>query len=126
MTTSTHPTIPVNGQFIVDGNNVIKTSQNDIEAGYVQFSLSVASNISWWKGIKIFDKTGNMVALISTQDNDRGPNSSRKMPLGDFGDQIRLEIWKAKGAGIHWNLDTVWVNLSECSGKNTLFYWVND
>lgn len=126
MITTDFQTIPVNGQFTVDGNNVIKTSQSDIENGYVQFTLQVSADITWWKGVKVFNGRGDMVSLLATQDDARGPVSSPKFPKSDFGNQIELEIWKAKALGVHVCVATVYVNMDACSGKNTELYWVND
>jgi len=119
-------TTPVNGSFTVDGNNVIQTSQSGITAGYLQFSLATSDNITWWKGIKIFDGKNNMICLLATQDQDHGPDTSKQFNLGAFDDEIRVEIWKAKAFGVHTPMATVNFKTSDCNGKNTLLYWKND
>ena len=119
-------TVPVNGEFKVDGDNVIKTSQRQIDHGHVQFSLSADRRISWWKGIKVFNARGEMVSLLPTQDESRGPVDSPKFPAGNFGDKIKVEIWKAKFLGVHTCVGTVYFSTDECSGHNTNLAWQND
>ena len=120
-------TVPVEGEFKVDETNVIKTSQSRIEAGYVQFSLSAAANITWWKGIKVFDSKGAMISLLVTQDQDRGPKPSQTFMRSSFSeDKIKVEIWKAKFLGVHTHMATVYFKTAECVGKCTDLRWMND
>ncbi len=129
MTTTAYSvkTEPVNGTFKVDGNHdTIKTSQSKIGPGYVQFTLEDAPTITWWKGIKLFDSQNNMISLIAMQDQDHGPDSTKTFPVSQFGDTIKVELWKAKTFGIHCCVGTAFFNTSECGGHNTTLFWQND
>ena len=121
---TTNPTAPIT----VDGDNKITLSQTGASsgAGYVQFSLSTASDVTWWKGIKVFNANNDNILLLSTQDGDHGPDLSKNISVGSFIDTIRVEIWKAKEFGIHRNVQTIFFSLADCDGKNTLFHWLND
>lgn len=121
------PFKPVNGNFKVDGDHdTIETSQSSIDSGYVQFTLEDSSNITWWKGIKVFDSQNNMISLLAMQDQDHGPDSSKKFSLSQFNDSIKVELWKAKFLGIHCCVETAFFKQSECNGKNTTLFWQND
>jgi len=118
---------PVNGTFKVDGDHdTIKTSQSSIDAGYVQFTLEDSPNITWWKGIKVFDSQNNMIALVAMQDQDHGPDSTKKFALSQFSEVIKVELWKAKFLGVHSCVGTAHFKQSECDGKNTTLFWQND
>lgn len=117
--------VPVHGSFEVDGNT-ITTTQSGVKAGFLQFSLSSAKNVTWWKGIKVFDNKNNMILLLETTDEDHGPKPSRDFNISDFDDLIKVEIWKAKFLGIHCCMSTVFFKKSECLGKNTLLNWENE
>lgn len=92
----------------------------------VQFSFSVNRNITWWKGIKVFDKNGNMVCMLSTQDSDHGPKYSKKFSLSQFGSKIKVEYWKAKAFGAHTHVGTDYIDLSTISKYDIGFGWKND
>src|SRR5262245_22493863 len=119
-------TVPVNGSFTVDGNNVIRTSQDQIESIFIQFSLETAPAILWWKGVKIFDVNNQMISLLANEDRDHGPDLSPKFTLDRFGEQIKVEIWKAKLLGVHAHVATVFFQTIECFGKLTRLTWEND
>lgn len=120
-------TEPVSGSFKVDGgHDTIVTSQSSIEKGFIQFTLEDSPSITWWKGLKIFDHQNNMISLIAMQDQDHGPDSTKKFNSAQFGDVIKVELWKAKFLGIHSCVGTAHFSKSECDGKNTTLFWQND
>ena len=116
----------VNGSFTVDGNNAINTSTSDIQRGFTQFSLATLSNITWWKGIKVQDNSGAEILLLETQDQSHGPVSSPQLNMGQFGQQINVEIWKAKAFGVHTQVATVSFDAGQCNGHNVTLTWQND
>jgi hypothetical protein len=115
-----------NGSFSVDGGNVIRTSTSNIDAGFVQFSLQTSPNITWWKGIKVVDASGNQIVLLETQDASHGPTTGPKTSVSSFSDEIRVEIWKAKTFGVHTQVDTVSFVTNECNSHNITLNWQND
>jgi hypothetical protein len=118
--------MPVNGSFTVDGNDTITTATSNIASGYVQFSLASAFNVTWWKGIKVQDNAGNEILLLETQDASHGPILSPLLNIGQFGQQINVEIWKAKEFGRHRLVDMVTFNTNDCNGHNITLTWQND
>ena len=117
---------PVNGSFKVDGNDTINTSQSSINVGSVQFTLEDSPSITWWKGIKVFDAQNNMISLVAMQDKDHGPDSTKEFATSQFGDVIKVELWKAKFLGVHSCVGTTHFKKSDCDGKNTTLFWQND
>lgn len=115
----------VNGTIKVDANT-ITTSQNPIEAGVLSFSLESVKKVTWWKGLKIYDSENNMISLLSTTDQDHGPDTSKKFNAGDFDDTIKVEIWKAKGFGAHCCMKTALFKMTDCVGQNTLLLWKDE
>lgn len=91
----------------------------------IRFSLSTASDINWWKAIKVFDKRG-MISLLSTQDDDHGPKQSPLINLSDFGDEIKIEFHKAKTLGVHTHVDTIKLTTSEMKRSEVSFAWLTD
>lgn len=91
----------------------------------VRFSFSTASDIKWWKAIKVFDKRG-MISLLSTQDDDHGPKQSPLINLSDFADEIKIEFHKAKTLGIHTHVDTIKLPTSEMKRTEVSFTWLTD
>src|SRR5262245_27102822 len=122
-------TVSVNDSFTVDGNNVITTVQDPtapVPATAVQFSFQTAPNIRWWKAIKIINASNQMVGLLANEEQDHGPELSQQLAFDQFGEQIKVEIWKAKALGIHTHVATVFFKTSDCSGKLTILTWEND
>jgi len=91
----------------------------------VRFSLSTASDINWWKAIKVFDKRG-MISLLSTQDDDHGPKQSPLINISDFGDEIKIEFHKAKTLGVHIHVDTKKLPASQLRGFEVSYTWLTD
>ena len=91
----------------------------------IRFSLATASDIKWWKAIKVFDKRG-MISLLSTQDDDHGPKQSPLINLSDFADEIKIEFHKAKTLGVHTHVDTLKLPTSELNSIEVSFTWLTD
>src|SRR5438093_11528439 len=109
---------PVNGSFTVDGNNVITTKQERIlqDPRFAELTVQTAPDITWWKAIKIFDLSGQMVCMLETEDQDHGPKTSTPLQIGppfNDNDVIRVEIWKGKTLGVHAHVDTVFFVASQ-------------
>ena len=120
---------PASYNFKVDGNHdgIEKvTSKDPLEVNELRFTLSTNSQITWWKGIKVFDKHGRMICLLSTQDSDHGPKLSKTFDAAQFGSTVKVEFWKAKTAGVYTKVGTKYFKLSELQGWQTNFGWVND
>lgn len=115
--------------FKVDGNNNIRKSINSnakISNNTFKVTLSTTPQITWWKGIKIFDRNGQMICLLSTQDADHGPTTSQTLTKKQFDSKIKVEFWKAKAFGVHTHVATKYFKLSDFLNTETRFYWMND
>ena len=113
---------PASYTFKVDGNdNIKKVALNkNLSREDLSFSLSTSSQITWWKGIKIFDRNDKMICLLSTQDNDHGPKLSKTFNAQNFGSKVKVEFWKAKTFGVHTHIETKYFSLSELQGLSLI------
>lgn len=107
--------------------DAIICTEEDGEAGCYQWSLELGPGISWWKGIKVFDKAGSELELIATQDSE-GKKTSAAVNASTFG---KLEIWKAKAFGVHTHMYTVPDHgttdpMIPAAGKRMALSWVRD
>ena len=100
-------------------------SLKSVDKNSIRFSLSTASDINWWKAIKVFDKRG-MISLLSTQDDDHGPKQSPLINISDFGKEIKIEFYKAKTLGVHTRVDTKKIPTSQIRGSEVSFIWLTD
>ena len=96
-----------------------------VDKNSIRFSLSTTYDISWWKTIKVFDKRG-MISLLSTQDDDHGPKQSPLINISDFGNEIKIEFYKAKTLGVHTHVDTHKIPASQIRGLDVSFTWLTD
>lgn len=111
----------------VDGNNdrVLTNYEPKMDKNYVTFSFNVNQNITWWKGIKVYNDRGEMICLLSTQDNDKGPKYSKKFSTNNLG-KVKIEYWKAKAFGVHTHVGTEYIDLATLKDYNISFKWLND
>lgn len=111
----------------VDGNNdnVLTHYEPKMDRNHVTFSFEVNQNITWWKGIKVFNEDGDMICLLSTQDNDKGPKFSKRFSASYCG-KVKIEYWKAKAFGVHTHVGTEYIDLGTLRDYNIGFEWEND
>ena len=121
---------PVEGKELLigkDEDNVLmqtKPLENSV-GDLISFSLTTAHDITWWKGLKVFDKRG-MISLLSTQDDDHGPKQSPFINISQFGEEIKIEFHKAKGLGIHVRVDTLKLPTLQVKNTEVSFTWLTD
>lgn len=96
-----------------------------VDKNSIRFSLSTSNNIKWWKAIKVYDRRG-MISLLSTQDDDHGPKQSPLINISDFGNEIKIEFFKAKIVGRHAHVDTKKIPTSQVKGFEVSFTWLSD
>lgn len=111
--------------------SAIKVDQEDFVTRHVNkiglpqtaatFSLKNEGKENWWKGVKVFDRQGNVICLLETEGNRRGPVSSRNFDRSAFGRSVKVEIWKAKTLGVHTKMKTIYLNYKDIVGKETAF-----
>lgn len=114
--------------FKVDGNDEIKKQliqTPEVLSSEIKFSFSKNSNITWWKGIKVFDKDNKELCILHMEDQENGPKS-KEFNSSNFGEDIKIEFWKAKAFGAHTHVTTKHFRLSELKGKEIALTWLND
>jgi len=88
----------------------------------VKIRLTTPSNITWWKGIKIF-ANGTLKKEIWNQ--DATSDQSYTMDV-NFSDKYELEFMKAKAFGAHTAIKKHSFDLVEFQGKTLTFHWSKD
>lgn len=121
---------PIEGaqlQIGMDKDNVLMQTMplKNNHRNLIRFSLSTAHDINWWKAIKVFDKRG-MISLLSTQDDDHGPKRSPLMKISEFGEEIKIEFYKAKTLGVHTHVDTLKLSTLKVKNLDISFTWITD
>jgi len=71
------------------------------------FELSTSQNITWWKAIYVYADDGKLICSLTTQDGNHGPARCDFDQMHDCLFDYRIEIWKAKFAGVHTHVDTI-------------------
>ena len=106
----------------VDGNEV-QSSWAQSQSGKTEFCLEASTNVSWWKGIKVFDSQNRNIGLMVTQDDSRlnCMTFDNSQLVGG-----KLEFWKAKGFGVHTYVETLAINHNNINGKKVTIHWVNE
>ncbi|MDF1699157.1 MAG: hypothetical protein P1U56_25105 [Saprospiraceae bacterium] len=64
---------------------------------------------------------GEMICLLSTQDNDKGPKYSNKFKMS-YCSKVKIEYWKAKTFGVHTHVGTEYIDLETLKDYDTSFY----
>lgn len=85
------------------------------------FSFKNEAKESWWKGVKVFDRQGNVICLLETEGNSRGPVYSRNFDRSAFSGRVKVEVWKAKTLGVHTKMATIYLSYDDIIGKETVF-----
>ena len=119
--------LPTPGEFITPDNDTMQLTISDGEVGYIKICLRSASNVTWWKAIKIFGSpAGSPLGEVATEDSDLGP-TCRQLRTEDFRNNgSRLELWKAKGLGVRTHIVSYSFNPTNYNGKVLNFRWVHD
>ncbi len=114
----------------VDNNSddVIESfsGQPFLSAKKVRFSLSTASGVKDWKGLKVFDKNGKELCILETNGDNHGPVKSKDFDITQFGEKITIEFWKAKIAGVHTHVGTTQVDSNSCKGQEVSYKWKDE
>ena len=112
---------------MIDGNDKVAESFEPLgDNRYVRFALSVATDITWWKALKIYDKNNRLICVLSTQDDNKGPVYSAKIPISKLKDSFKITFWKAKAFGVHTKVETMYFSTDTYKGKDVSFHWRND
>lgn len=111
----------------IDGTRDVTVYWENINSG-TEFCLELGSNVSWWKGIKIFNTKHSSLGLISRSDNAKRRICDTFTAAELEGGQAaaKIEFWKAKGFGVHTHMDTLEFSPSSVAGKRVVFNWVKE
>ncbi len=95
--------------------------------GKIDFCLSTASQITWWKGVKIFgDSSWTEKALLWTQDGVHGP-VCKQISVNELQESSsRIELWKAKAFGVHTDMVHYTFSPNKYNGKRIMLEWLYD
>lgn len=117
----------LNTGHIVDRDNRITESYSDSRnPNYIQFSLTVDKKITWWKAIKVYDNNHRLICTLSTQDDNKGPVYSARIPVSKLTNQFKITFWKAKAFGVHTKVGQSYYRTADFRGDNIHFKWHND
>ena len=108
---------------LIARGNEDQSALTQSQSGKTEVCLEASSNVSWWKGIKVFDTQGKNIGLMVTQDQ------SRLNCMTFDNSQLaggKLELWKAKGFGVHTYVETLALNHSNINGKKVTIHWINE
>jgi len=93
------------------------------------FEFTTLSNVTWWKALKVYTDSGELLCSLSTQDQHHGPEQCNFAAehKHDFLFGYRIEIWKAKFLGIHSHVDTIQSSrFGPLLKKRIRFTWIDD
>lgn len=111
----------------VDGNRDVGVFWEDIGTG-TEFCLSLTENVSWWKGLKIFNENNSLLGFIARTDDARSRQcdsfTASELSAGDG--IAKVELWKAKAFGVHTHIDTLEFDPADVEGKRVSFYWISE
>lgn len=104
---------------------VLSVQNNVIGVSGVRISLIRAPHITWWKGFGLVDAQGRQIGgIFGGQDADHVTEHDYSM--AEVGQAVRLELWKAKGLGIHTHTYSI-ANLAPLAQGTVIeLRWVQD
>lgn len=114
----------LDSSFLVDGNTLQPKVESLQTSDRTQFCLKASSNVSWWKGLKIFNSQGQQISLIVTENDSRLSCTTAISNSSLAGGKI--EFWKAKGFGVHSHMDSAKIDASKVKGKKITITWMNE
>ena len=91
---------------------------------FIRFAFK--NNCTWWKGLQVYNKSGDFIGLLAAQENDHGWHYSSPIPSDSFGSTIKIELWKAGVLGVHTLGYTKEIQKSEVEGKTVWIDWARD
>jgi len=117
---------PKNQILYPDANDEVALTYTAGKKGYITFSLSTVSGITWWKGVKIFrDDSWNQLGILETHDGIHGP-VSLTFQTNEFTQLSRVELWKGEFGGSHNDLHHYAFIPADLDGKTVNFLWEKD
>ncbi|CAE7552874.1 unnamed protein product [Symbiodinium natans] len=115
------------GEFSSKGGGLVQWKAEP--ANVTSFELSTASDITWWKGLKVISDRGDTVCDLQMQDATHGPlrcvlpASEQHALLFSY----KIELWKAKELGIHRRVDVLDRDFfGPLLGRTVSFHWSTD
>eukprot|EP00913_Durusdinium_trenchii_P027858 g26120.t1 len=117
---------PLQGHFQSQGGGTVQWQMTS--AATVEFELSAAESVTWWKQLKVISDHGEVLCDLQIQDGQPParcsiPDSSAHELLFNYS----LELWKAKALGIHKRVDVL--SSTFCGPllqRRMVFHWASD
>ncbi|HJY29705.1 MAG TPA: hypothetical protein VJ306_16875 [Pyrinomonadaceae bacterium] len=100
-------------------------TQTPGQLGQIRVSFSAAPNITWWKGLEVKIRDGDVVAVLETHDASRGPVSIVLNTSERDVSNLHIRLLKAMMFGVHTAVYDL-PNLGPKVGKNLSFRWIRD
>ena len=114
--------IHVFGTFSVDGDLLeILRSGRKGRPGQVQLKLS--SDGTWWKMIRMFDKSGREHKIEQENGGFVSNVDLIEISAASLGETFKVEFWKAKLLGVHTHMHTQTFNRSDFDGYIATLNW---
>jgi NADPH:quinone reductase-like Zn-dependent oxidoreductase len=108
-----------------DGDNIIVfVDRNVFTDKSIDVVLQTQPHVTWWKEIKALAYDGELIASVSTQGANHGPNSMHLQLDIEFPPRI-LVFSKAKFLGVHTGM-YVLSYLTEMVDSRIIFDWWGD
>ncbi len=119
---------PINDTLKIDVANevTVKTADNlkdgKLERGAIKINMNTAKGITWWRAIKVFDSRGN-VMLIEKQVGKYLTSDAIEIDRGRLASTVKIELWKAKFAGVHTHMKTLTYDSERLNGRTLTISW---
>ena len=114
--------IHVLGTFSVDGDLLeMLRARRQGEPNYVRIKLS--SDGTWWKMIRMFDKTGREHRIEQENGGFVGNIDLIEIDTANLGATLTVQFWKAKLLGVHTHMHTQTFNKADFAGYGVTLNW---
>ena len=107
-----------------DNDRIWVRFENVLSANDTEFVLETASNITWWKELKLVRANGEPMGLIMMQDDDHGPRGLR-IPVDQLAGAT-VHFSKAKLFGVHTGMHKLIEDFTSLGGQRVTFTWDQD
>lgn len=113
---NTPPTLDILMTTSDPADTILVSSQPANYPTWVRLCLTVTSTSGWWKGI----------GVDQTQPTIQGSSADGEQCTNVGPEVVSLTFWKAKAFGIHTEVGTGAIDLTQYAGNTVTFSWSSD